>query len=334
MPLLPRRSQLAIPLTLAAALATTALLVRRSARRAERRHPPTGRFVHLRNLRLHYFDQGAGQPVVLLHGNGATAQDFLATPLFTQLAQRYRVIAFDRPGFGYSDRPRSRLWTPHAQASLLLDAFDQLHIHSPVILAHSLATLVALALAVQNPHALRGLLLVSGYYYPTPRLDVPLLSLPAIPLLGDLLRYTLSPLLGRLLVPRQVRHIFAPQPVPPAFWAHVPLSIILRPWHLRAAAADTAFMIPAAASLSKHYPHLRLPITLIAGADDQIVNPHTHSTRLHHTLPHTHLHLLPHTGHMPHHPHPTLLLSAIDDLVTSTAPRATPTTPIPAPATP
>ncbi|SAK94598.1 alpha/beta fold family hydrolase [Caballeronia catudaia] len=89
------------------------------ARRAERDFPRFGQFIDVDGVRLHYRDEGEGEGpvVVLLHGNLVTAQDFFASRLFDRLSPRHRVIAFDRPGFGHSRRPRDRFWTPQAQAA-------------------------------------------------------------------------------------------------------------------------------------------------------------------------------------------------------------------------
>src|SRR5262245_22365796 len=91
---------------------------------AERRNPPVGRFIECDGVRLHYRECGdATAPcVVLFHGNGALIQDFVISGLADLLARRNRVLCFDRPGFGHSKRPRSRLWTPRAQAALFAEA--------------------------------------------------------------------------------------------------------------------------------------------------------------------------------------------------------------------
>ena len=89
------------------ALAASAILNRVLAKKAERRNPPTGRFITVDGVRLHYLERGTGSPLVLLHGNGSMIQDFESSGLIDLAAKTYRVIAFDRPGFGYSDRPRS-----------------------------------------------------------------------------------------------------------------------------------------------------------------------------------------------------------------------------------
>jgi hypothetical protein len=58
---------------------------------------------------------------------------------------------------------------------------------------------------MKYPQEVQALVLTSSYYCPTPRADVVILSPPAIPLIGDLLSHTLSPLLSRLMLPRSFR---------------------------------------------------------------------------------------------------------------------------------
>jgi predicted alpha/beta-fold hydrolase len=124
------------------ALALAAVANHLLARRAERTNPPLGRFLQVDEVRLHYLEQGQGAPLVLLHGNGGMIQDFLASGLVDRAAERHRVIVFDRPGYGYSERPRGRLWTPEAQADLLAAALRQLGVERATVLGHSWAAAV------------------------------------------------------------------------------------------------------------------------------------------------------------------------------------------------
>jgi pimeloyl-ACP methyl ester carboxylesterase len=309
---------------MAAALTATAIYVRRQARRAERANPPWGRFVDVDGIRLHYVERGEGPPVVLLHGNGAMADDFAISGVLRRAQKSYRTIAFDRPGFGYSDRPRDRLWTPRAQAALLAKAFAQLGIERAIVVGHSWGTLVALALALDHRALVRGLVLMAGYYFPTARADVPLFAPSALPVLGDVMRYTISPLLGRLLAPRLIAKIFAPRPVPPRFVSEFPLALALRPWQIRASAEDTAFMIPGAASLKAHYATLDLPVAILAGAGDRIVDVDRQAVALHRALPHSELRVVPGLGHMMHYAVPDDVVAAIDSIAAKTRDATTP----------
>lgn len=296
----------------AAALAVTALLVRRSAKAAEREHPPAGQFVEVDGVRLHYREQGSGPPVVLLHGVGLLSEDFAASGVLDALATRHRVIAFDRPGFGFSERPRRRAWTANAQADLLKAAFAALDIQRPVVVGHSWGTLVAVALALRHPDDVRGLVLLSGYYYPKPRLDRVFFAPPAIPLLGDLLRYTVSPLLGRLMANSLIRAMFAPCPVPAQFFTEVPRGLMLRPWQIRAGAEEAALLNWSARTLTKHYGELQLPVAILAGTEDRVVPIDQQSARLHQELPDSRFQAIPGVGHMIHYAVPEQVAAAVE----------------------
>ncbi|MDW4761789.1 alpha/beta hydrolase, partial [Escherichia coli] len=78
-------------------------------------------------------------------------------------ARKYRVIAFDRPGFGHSARPRGTIWTPQAQAELIHRALKQIGIPRAAVVGHSWGASVALALAMEYPKTVAGLVLASGY---------------------------------------------------------------------------------------------------------------------------------------------------------------------------
>jgi pimeloyl-ACP methyl ester carboxylesterase len=318
-PAMPRRMPRFGILLVAATIAggVQALLVSRRAHRTERAHPPQGRFVEVDGVRLHYIERGEGPPVVLLHGNGAMIQDFEISGIVDLLAERYRVLVFDRPGFGHTNRPRGRVWTPTAQAELLREAFNALGIQRPLLVGHSWGTLVALSLAVAHPNDVSALVLVSGYYFPTARADLALFSPVAIPLVGDVMRYTISPLLGRLLAPKIFRKVFAPAAVTARFAAEFPIELALRPSQIRASAEDTAFMIPA--TLRHRYGSLALPIVIVAGTNDEIVELGRQSRRLHGELSHSELRVVEGGGHMIHHTAPHRIIDAVNGVAARAA---------------
>jgi pimeloyl-ACP methyl ester carboxylesterase len=183
---------------------------------AERKHPPIGKFIECDGVRLHYLERGdpTGPSVVLFHGNGSLIQDLILSGLVDRLAGHNRVLCFDRPGFGYSQRPRARIWTATSQGALFVKALNQLGVRDPVVLGHSWGTLVALAIGLQDTYPVRGLVLASGYYFPTPRWDFWMMSGPAVPVLGDLMRYTIAPVISWAIQPVALRTLFAPRSIP------------------------------------------------------------------------------------------------------------------------
>lgn len=296
----------------AVALAAAAVHNVRRARRAERENPARGRFVAVDGVRLHLLEKGAGPPVVLIHGNVVTAEDFAVSGVMDRLARHHRVIAIDRPGMGYSDRPRDRMWTPAAQAALLVHAMERLGVVRPVVVGHSLGATVAAALALHDPDAVRGLVLLGGYFHPTARADLVLSLPPAVPVIGDLLRYTLSPLFGAASMPVLLKGMFTPCPVPQAYRDGHDTDLALRPGQVRAMAEDGTMMVPAAAAMRNRYGELRMPVAILAGTEDAVVVPDGQSERLHGTIPHSTLRLIPGVGHMFHHADPDAVADAVE----------------------
>jgi len=296
----------------ALAAACLAILIYILSRAAERRYPPIGKFITVDGVRLHYVDRGTGPPLVLLHGNGVMLQDFLTSGVLDGAAQTHRVIAFDRPGYGYSARPRNTIWTPYAQADLIHKALGQLGIDRAVVVGHSWGTLVAVAMALNHRQIVQSLVLLSGFYYPRFRFDVLTASPPAIPVVGDVLRYTVSPLLGAAMLPLVLRTMFGPPKVPRRFKEEFPLSLILRPWQIRASAAEAALMIPSAMKMRPRYKELSVPVTIMAGTADRVVTTQRQSARLHGELAASTFKAVPGVGHMIHHSVPHQVLAALN----------------------
>ena len=125
------------------------------------------------------------------------------------------------------------------------------------------------------------------------------------------MRYTVSPVFARLLLNRTVKAMFLPQPVPAHFVPALAREMMVRPSQIRANAEDAAFMIPAAASLRKRYRDLSMPVAILAGAADKIVDPDRHARELHAELPDSELSVLPELGHMVHYGAAGAIVSAV-----------------------
>jgi pimeloyl-ACP methyl ester carboxylesterase len=274
MNLIQRRRSASVSAILIAGVATLSALAVANyvmARRAEQRRPPNGAFVEVDGIRLHYTDRGRGSPVVLIHGNMVAGDDYDTSGVAEILLKNHRVIIFDRPGFGHSERPRGRIWTANKQADLLHKALEQLGVVRPVVVGHSWGAIVALAIAVRYEADTAGVVALSGYYYWTWRPDVLLVGIAALPVIGDILRYTVSPVMTWLTMPIVKRALFSPRPVPERFEAEFSTAMAIRPSQIRATSEDGALMIPGALSLRGHYKDLTLPVVIMAGEGDKIV---------------------------------------------------------------
>jgi pimeloyl-ACP methyl ester carboxylesterase len=167
----------------------------------------------------------------------------------------------------------------------------------------------------------RGLVLLSGYYNPTLRADALLVAPAAVPVLGDVLRHTVSPLFGAATLPLLIKGMFAPLPVPERFERGFAGAMAVRPSQVRAEARDGAGMAAQVGAMREHYRELRLPVVIMAGEEDKVVDVGRHAVRLHGEVPGSELRLVPGAGHMVHHAVPDLVAEAVAAVAARSAPR-------------
>jgi pimeloyl-ACP methyl ester carboxylesterase len=107
---------------------------------------------------LHWTEQGAGDPLIVLHGLGDSQHSWRAVT--AELATRYRIFGLDLPGCGLSARPDASYgldWQARTTASWL----TQMGLEQHDVMGHSYGGGVALWLALHHGRALRRLALVA-----------------------------------------------------------------------------------------------------------------------------------------------------------------------------
>jgi pimeloyl-ACP methyl ester carboxylesterase len=129
--------------------------------RMSRTHVPgfVDRTATVHDQLVHFVDGGAGQPVVLLHGWGGQIASF--GPIPAQLAERFRVIAIDLPGFGESPVP-GRPWGARDYGDSIAALLTQLGTSPVVLVGHSHGGRTAIALAADHPELVRKLVLIDS----------------------------------------------------------------------------------------------------------------------------------------------------------------------------
>ncbi len=281
--------------------------------RAERDFPPEGRFVEVEGQRLHVVDRGAGSAIVLVHGAFGGSQDWTATGILDELAKTHRVLAFDRPGHGWSERASTAAQSPMEQARVLRAACREMGVERPILVGFSWGGSLVLAWALVWPDEIAGVLSVNGVAYPWPGATNTSYVLSGLPIVGPLLAYSAAGPLGALTSHSSVLRAFAPADVPATF-ARSPVSLALRPRQFLIEAADLRILKPAVAIQSTRYAEIRVPLALLAGRGDRVALWDWHSERLHRTLPGSELTLLEGAGHQVLHSHPLEVIAAVDRL--------------------
>ncbi len=278
----------------------------------EHSFPPIGEFVIVDNVRLHYLSAGEGPPVVLLHGANTSLRDFEAS-ILGLLAAHHRVIAFDRPGYGYSERGREPWVDPSRQAELVRAALDRLGVERPVLVGHSWSGAVVLNYLLRHPHEVAGAVLLGGAAYPWEGGVSGVNHAVGWPIVGPVIAASVVFPAGQLLIGRATTEVFSPNPAPDDYARRTGALLALRPAAFRASAQDVRRLSSYLEGQSRRYRDIRVPLLLVTGDADAIVPSWNHADRLIHQVPNAELVKLADTGHAPHHVHPTRVAALIGE---------------------
>ncbi|MFP7288106.1 alpha/beta hydrolase [Shouchella clausii] len=286
-------------------------------KQAERRFPPEGQFVEVEDIKLHYLDRGEGRPVVLLHGGVLRGNDFKQV-MDIGAARGYRMIAFDRPGYGWSDRPvkgEGQL-TVADQARLLHGAITKIGVEKPVLVGHSWSGLLVMTYADMYPGQVAGVVPVAaGLYkegYPAEKGDL-ISIIITTPVAGYWVMHILLATIGKILVRNITKVTFAPEQIPAEYQEEV-LALWPRPRQFRANREDVLQFVPGAEEMAPKYGQLDIPAVIVTGEQDPF-STKEHSYRLHREMPASVLIELPQAAHMIPHHHPGAVIKAVDTLV-------------------
>ncbi|SFM14695.1 alpha/beta fold hydrolase [Shimia aestuarii] len=283
---------------------------RQHERQAEAMFPPEGQILQVDGHAVHAVVMGEGPDLVLIHGASGNARDFTHA-LAPALAADYRVIVFDRPGLGYTERINKTGATIRQQAGLFIKAAEQLGAKSPIVVGHSYGGAVALAWATYHPDRLSALVTLAGPGLPwtTPlSLYYRVLSHP---FLGPLAIPVLTAYIHDERVEREVSDIFDPQTAPDGYLDHIGAGLTLRRDSLRANALQRANLLDEITEMAPHYPDIRVPTEIVHGDIDTIVGLDIHARPLAAIISGAKLTVLPGIGHMPQHAAQTEVIQAI-----------------------
>jgi pimeloyl-ACP methyl ester carboxylesterase len=278
---------------------------------AEQTFSPEGGFVDVAGHPVHYFQQGTGPDLVLIHGASGNTRDFTFS-LVDQLTDRYRVTVFDRPGLGHTPRLAQRGVTLEDQAALLVGASQALGISRPIVLGQSFGGAVAMTWAVRHPDHLSALVNLAGATYPWPgELDA-LYATMARPVVGPLLAWTIAAWVSEDYIDQAIEGVFAPQSAPEGYADRIGAPLVIRPHGLLANAQQRTDLREELRALTPSYARLTLPIEILHGDADDTVSLTIHSEALARDVPSANLTRLPGIGHMPQHVAQPQVIAAID----------------------
>lgn len=270
------------------ALLAAHLYTRRVIAQVEAQLPPQGRFVDVPGARLHVVEQGSGPPVVLIHGLMGNLCHFTYGMTET-LSRRFRTIAVDRPGSGYSVRlPGAGADLP-TQADAIVALLDTLKLERPpVVVGHSLGGALALCIAQRHPAKVAGLALLAPLTHPVGSVPKAFEGLKVRPdVLRRLIGWTLAVPVALRTMHQVLASVFGPEAAPADFTTRGGGLLGLRPSHFVAACQDLQG-VGEGDGVDRQvagYASMKLPVRVLFGRDDQILDPAVHGLALPKALP-------------------------------------------------
>ena len=274
------------------------------------------RFLDVQGVNLHYKEYGSGEPVmVLLHGFGAST--FSWREVVEPLSAHGRVIVYDRPAFGLTERPLAGDWTgenpysPGIQPEILLGLMDALGVEKAILVGNSAGGTVAVQTALQSPQRVQALVLVDAAIL-TEGSGVPawarwILDTPQADRLG--------PLAARSLENRGVEFLKTawhdPSKISEDILAGYRKPLQMENWD-RALWELTRAARPS--GLREQLGKLNLPVLVVSGDDDRIV-PTVQSLELADLIPGAELVVFKNCGHVPQEECPAEFLAAVEPFI-------------------
>lgn len=269
-------------------------------------------FMEVENLRLHYVKLGQGEPVVLLHGLGASTYSW--SPVMEGLATHHTVYAFDLKGHGATDKPQDGRYGLHDLTRLIRCALDALGLETFSIVGHSLGGAMSVLLMINPdvaPRVTKAVLINSAGYYPQ-RLPW-FVNLAASPIVPDLIK---SALPTSWLANLVLRTCYAnPRSISPQTVAEYAAPLALP-------GGIEAFIAIARDLTHRDYgeeiakiPTIKTETLILWGALDSVI-PLAHAHRFHQELPRSSLEILPQCGHIPPEEEPQATTTILREFLT------------------
>ena len=276
---------------------------------------PDSTFIEVNGLDVHVKTMGQGEPAfVLLHGFGASLDSW--NTIMGPLSRFGRVIAYDRPAFGLTERPLTwegqNPYSPEAQVELVTGLLDHLELDQVILVGNSAGGTIAMQTALAHPERVSALILVDPAIYGhsgAPAWLRPLLATPLMRRLGLLLVRQIQNRGPKLL--KMAWH--DPSKLKPET-----IDLYTRP--LQADNWDIALweftLASHASNLAEQLDQLTLPILVITGDDDRIV-PTADSIRLSGALPTARLAVIKDAGHVPHEEQPDAVMDVFRNFLST-----------------
>ncbi len=267
------------------------------------------RFVHAAGLDWHVQVMGAGPPLLLIHGTGASTHSW--RDLMPLLASDFTVVAPDLPGHGFTSAPPPRRQSLPGMARGVAALLGELGLAPVAAAGHSAGAAIVVRMSLDGLLPARALVSLNGALMPwggaAARVMSPLAqAIAAAPFMPALFAWRAS---KRSVVDRLLRGTGS---TIDARGADLYARLTRDSGHVGAALGMMANWDPG--GLAHDLPRLQPKLTLIVGANDGTIPP-SQARQVHRILPASTLIMLPGLGHLAHEERPAEHATLIADAV-------------------
>lgn len=269
-----------------------------------------GRYLDLDGEKIRYFQKGTGKDVLLIHGLPGSIEDW--DPVIDALSAKYRVTAYDRPGFGFSS-DNTAPHTVKGNADTAVKLAEKLGLRDAVVVGHSYGGGIALAMAARKTPNVRGYVSLGGVSQPSEEVMF-IFYINRIPLIGRGLAAAGTALLGDSMMEEMVRMAFTPDMnILTPEYVNKRRGMMFQTKVVMSLSAEDVRYNGNMRELLSAYPGITAKFIILHGDGDMMV-PVGDSRKLHKALPNAVLKELPGTGHMVQFKHPGEVVAAVDAL--------------------
>jgi haloalkane dehalogenase len=255
--------------------------------------PYAPRFVQVNGWRMHYVDEGAGDPVLLLHGN-PTWGFLWRKAMPPLLAAGHRVVVPDQIGFGLSEKPtREHAHSLDGHTANLTALVRRLDLRRLTVVCHDWGGPTGLAFALANPEQVRALVLMSTWAWPLPPAEFHTRVFPwrtmHAPIVGPYLLGRHNVLAGRGVYLSVVDRDRFRREAQAAYEAVLPdpaSRLLTWTWPRWIPLDGTARALARFEWLERELARSTWPTLLIWGREDDVFDPATFAARFKRLLPH------------------------------------------------
>jgi pimeloyl-ACP methyl ester carboxylesterase len=276
------------------------------------------KFIEINNVNIHYKESGSGEMTfILLHPFGGSTYSW--REVMDDFAQYGRVIAYDRPAFGLTERPMPENWVENpygmkANIEILKSLLDEFGIEKAVLVGNSAGGAVAVAFALEYPERVEQLILVApgvggGRNPQFPTWALPIMWTPQMRHIGPLLMRDYQESL--------------PRTVEREWFDQTKLTDEIREAHLQLLKIknwDRAFyemlFAPAYPELRGLLPDLKIKAYIVGGVEDRLIRT-WYLEAVATEIPEAELTLIPQCGHVPQEECPAEFMKVIETYLQS-----------------